>query len=86
KLLKDPIFKNAVKNRWTSLRSKELSTSTMHSLVDKTAQYLKENGAVARNYKKWDVGIGVNYDTSINNLKNFLRDRASWMDGVIGGF
>lgn len=86
KLLEDPVFRSAVKTRWTTLRSKEFSTSTMHALVDKTAAYLKDNGAVIRNYKKWDVGIGVNYDASVNNLKNFLRDRASWMDGMISRF
>jgi hypothetical protein len=86
KLLKDPVFRNAVKARWTTLRNQELSTPVMHELVDKTAKYLKDNGAVSRNYKKWDVGIGVNFDNSVANLKNFLRDRALWMDGMIGSF
>ncbi len=86
KLLKDPVFKAEIKVRWTTLRSRELSTGTMHKLVDDNANYLKSNGAVTRNYKKWDVGIGVNYDVSVNNLKNFLRDRAAWMDAQIASF
>ena len=86
KLLEDPVFRAAVKARWNVVRSKEFSTATMHALVDKTATYLKDNGAVNRNYKKWDVGIGVNYDSSVNNLKNFLRDRAAWMDSMISRF
>jgi hypothetical protein len=56
------------------------------NLVDATAQLLKENGAVQRNYAKWDQGIGVNYDNAINELKVFLQQRAAWMNTTIGLF
>jgi len=85
-LMQDPQFKSAVKVRWNSLRSNELSTTKLLQLVDVTALMLKENGAVTRNYKVWDQGIGVDYDASINDFKTFLQDRASWMDNTIALF
>jgi hypothetical protein len=55
-------------------------------MVDELVNPLQKNGAVQRNYAKWDQGIGVNYEQSIQNLKGFLAERASWMDGQIGGW
>lgn len=86
RLMQDPQFKAAVKVRWNNLRSDKLSNTRLLQLVDATAQTLKENGAVARNYKVWDKGIGVDYDASINNLKSFLQERSAWMDNTIALF
>lgn len=86
RLMQDPQFKTAVKVRWNSLRSNQLSNTKLTQLVDETAQLLKENGAVTRNYKVWDKGIGVDYDASVNSLKNFLQQRATWMDNTISLF
>ncbi|GAA0879845.1 hypothetical protein GCM10009119_28140 [Algoriphagus jejuensis] len=86
RLMEDPEFKSAVKNRWTSLRLTFLSTGQLNTLVDTTVNYLQQNGAVSRNYAKWDKGIGVNYDQSIVDLKRFLGERTSWMDREIAKF
>jgi hypothetical protein len=86
KLLSDPKFKSQVKTRWIALRSNELATTKLHSIVDNAASYLKTNGAISRNYATWDQGLNINYDQSIINLKNFLRDRSTWMDGEIAKF
>jgi hypothetical protein len=86
KLMEDPQFREAVKQRWTSLRNGPLSTLEMLKLVDDTVNQLKQNGAVQRNYAKWDQGIGVNYDQSIANLKAFLDARSRWMDQKIAAF
>ncbi len=86
RLLEDPVFKQAVKVRWQALRSGELGSSSLQKVVDDAVAYLQQNGAVQRNYAKWDQGIGVNYDQSIQNLKTFLTDRANWMDGQIGAW
>lgn len=86
RLLEDPIFKQAVKVRWQALRGGELSASSLQNLVDDAVTYLQENGAVQRNYAKWDQSIGVNYDQSIQSLKVFLTDRSNWMDGQIGAW
>lgn len=86
RLMEDPQFRQAVKARWNELRGNQLSDNSLAQWVDDTAQWLKVNGAVSRNYQVWDKGIGVDYDGSINNLKNFLQQRASWMGSVIATF
>jgi len=86
RLMEDPIFRSAVKVRWTQLRGDVLSNSSILGLVDNTANHLKTNGAVQRNYDVWDKGIGVDYDGSVQSLKDFLNYRLDWMDGQISGF
>jgi hypothetical protein len=86
RLLEDPVFRQAVKVRWQALRSNELSTGAMQQVVDDAVQVLTKNGAVARNYKRWDQGLGVNHDQAVQNLKAYLTARASWMDGKIGAW
>jgi spore coat protein CotH len=86
RLMEDPQFRTAVKERWNSLRSGQLSDGALLQLIDNTAMSLKESGAVKRNYDKWDQGIGVDYDGSVNSMKNFLQQRAAWMNGVISQF
>lgn len=86
RLLEDPQFRSAVRQRWISLRADQLSTAVLLKRVTDVATMLKENGAVKRNYEKWDRGIGVDYDASVNAMKNFLQQRAEWMDTAIGQF
>lgn len=86
RLLEDPVFRQAVKVRWQALRGSELSAGSMQKVVDDAVQLLTKNGAVSRNYKRWDQGLGVNHEQSIQNLKNYLTERASWMDGRIGSW
>ncbi|MBX2967833.1 MAG: CotH kinase family protein [Cyclobacteriaceae bacterium] len=86
RLMQDPQFKAAVKVRWENLRADKLSDNNLMALVDATAQLLKDNGAVQRNYAKWDQGIGVNYDDAVIELKLFLLERTSWMTTTIGLF
>ena len=85
-LLEDPGFRQAVKTRWQALRKSALSSSMIQQVVDDGVAYLQENGAVERNYSKWDQGIGVNYDQAILDLKKFLIDRSNWMDSKIGAW
>ncbi|GHB33300.1 hypothetical protein GCM10008106_12820 [Mongoliitalea lutea] len=86
RLMEDPEFRKLIKQRWTNYRNGPLSDIALTRLVDKNADYLEKNGAVQRNYAKWDQGIGVNYPDAVRNLKNFLTQRAAWMDGEIMGF
>ena len=82
RLLEDPQFVAVLQARWTSLRSDALTTSSVTGLVQSTADFLVETGAVQRNYDKW-TGINVTYDTEVTIMINFLQDRLSWMDGAI---
>ncbi len=82
RLLEDPLFKKALKNRWTALRSNKLSDINVIGLVDKTSTHLISNGVVERNYKKW-TGIEVDYNKAISELKTYLEERLNWMDTTI---
>lgn len=86
KLMEDPYFKAVLKERWTNFRSGPLSDLAMMEIVDGFADHLIANGAVKRNYDLWDQGIGVNYEQTIESLKQFLKTRASWMDSQINSF
>ena len=83
RLLEDPIFKTALKTRWTELRAGELQTAELLRTVDEIAANLQDNGATDRNFNKWGA---VNYPQSVNALKNYLENRTAWMDGKIAGF
>ena len=39
-----------------------------------------------RNYRIWDAGLGVDYESSIESLKSYLESRTQWMDGEIFSF
>jgi hypothetical protein len=58
----------------------------MHAIVDEAVSLLQNNGAVERNYIKWDIGIPVDYMESIESLKSYLSQRTAWMDSEISQF
>jgi len=86
RLMEDPQFRAQVKTRWMELRGGVLSNSAMHAFIDETANYLIDNGGIERNYDKWDRGLNVDYQGSVNSLKTFMQDRANWMDSQINAF
>jgi hypothetical protein len=86
RLMEDPVFRSAVKDRWQSLRNGAMSTSALHAIIDEAVDLLQENGAIERNYLKWDIGIPIDYQVNIESLKNYLSQRTSWMDSEIGAF
>lgn len=85
RLLEDPVFQQRLKQRWQALRSNQLSTATVLGLVQSTSNYLVENGAIERNYERWS-GVAVDYAQAVEELKNYLDNRLSWMDGQINAF
>ncbi len=86
RLMEDPEFRTALKERWSELRTGVLSTGELLGMVDQTAQYLEDNNAIQRNYGIWDAGLGVDYESSVENLKSYLEERTQWMDGEISSF
>ena len=85
KLLQDPIFKTSVKSRWKELRANVLLTGSILDLIEETSQYLIQNGAIERNYNRWN-GIPVDYPKATNDIKSYLSERLLWMDGKIDQF
>jgi hypothetical protein len=60
-----------------------LSDGQLQWKVDEAVHYLELNGAVERNYQRWDQGSGFDYEAQIEMLKSYLRNRSQWMDGEI---
>lgn len=86
RLLEDPLFRAAVKERWNELRAGTMSTVELLNMVEQASVYLQENGAIQRNFTLWGVGMGIDYNSAIGNLKAYLEERTAWMDGEIGSF
>ncbi|MCK4749327.1 MAG: CotH kinase family protein, partial [Bacteroidales bacterium] len=86
RLLEDPIFRSALKARWTELRTNVLHTDELLGMVDQAVGYLQGNGAVNRNFALWGGGMGIDYNGSIESLKSFLEERTQWMDSEIASF
>ncbi len=85
RLMEDPQFRTELKARWIVLRSNVLSSSNVLALTDMTSSYLTTNDAIKRNYTKW-TGINVDYNSSMTELKAYLRNRLDWMDSKILGY
>ena len=83
RLMEDPVFRTSLKSRWSELRLGVLSTAQLLWNVDEAVHYLELNGAVERNYQRWDQGSGFDYQSQIENLKTYLQNRSQWMDGAI---
>ena len=89
-LMDDPVFKYKVKTRWESLREDVYNTENLMHFIDSIANLLSE--PQTREFQKWPV-LGVNfwrethgyqsrntYQKEVDYLKNFLKQRWSWMD------
>ncbi len=85
RLMEDPQFKNALKKRWLALRSNQFSNTNLSLLVDNQVSYLISNGAIERNFKKWNA-FSVNFQQKNIELKDYLKRRATWIDSQVNQF
>jgi hypothetical protein len=85
RLMEDPQFRSELKVRWTELRANVLNTVNVLGLTNETAEYLKTNNAISRNFTKW-TGIPVDYSGSVSEMNTWLRNRLEWMDSRILAF
>ena len=76
RLLEDLVFQSALQNRWNELRSNTLSNINVLGLVNTSSEFLISNGAIERNYIKWNC-IPVDYPSVVSDLKRYLEDRLS---------
>lgn len=89
KLLRDPFFKQVVKERWELHKAGRLNIANITNIVDQWTTYLQEDGAVERNYERWPVMgqalpfnsyVGQSYSDEVEYLKRWLQLRHAWMD------
>lgn len=90
KLVNDPAFRVKMKQRWLQLRKGVLATDRMMSQVDSLVRVV--GAAQEQNFRlypilnKWvwpNSFVGNTYTNEISFLKNWLKDRAAWMDVAI---
>lgn len=92
RLLEDPTFAIALKQRWQELRLNELSNETLFGRVDDLTAQLDE--AQARNFQQWNIlgeyvwpnnFVGSTYQSEVEYLEDWLTQRLVWMDAALAG-
>jgi len=94
KLMEDPLFRLAIKNRWSELRQSKLSEQHIYSIIDEHTDYLLTNGVVTRNFTKWnefqinptDANLKEKYEEEVIKLKEWISGRIDWLDQQINNF
>ena len=87
-MTEDTIFQHNLGCRYRELRSTFLDTTYLFNYIDSTSNYMLN--AVNRNFATWQIlgtyiwpnpsPIPATYLEEINELKNWLRNRLSWLD------
>lgn len=86
----DPYFNSILKQRWNTLKSTAINPTHINNFVDSCATVLFD--AQVRNFQKWTIlstyvwpnnYVGGTYANELTYLKNWMRDRISWMDSQI---
>lgn len=86
----DPVFNSYLKRRWNVMKESFINTTYLNNLIDSCAYDL--SSAQKRNFQRWNVlnsyvwpnnYVGGTYENELTYLKNWLRDRITWMDGQI---
>ncbi len=80
-IAEDPEFIQEWIDRWQSLRRTELSAANLRALVDTLSRDVSEQ-AVQRDAQRWPDNLNPlgNYATQITFMRNWLVQRASWID------
>lgn len=95
-LAENPKFRRLVKQRWNELRAGDWSNDSLLGLVDELTAVLNEDGAVDRNFQKWqglldqivfgNAFVFGSYEGEVDYMRDWLTDRLNWMDQQIGGW
>lgn len=93
RMLEDPWFQDELKCRWTTLRQTFLSNDSLYAKIDSIAQYIDE--AKDRHFEQWPLlgiytwpnpsPIPADYPGEIAAFKQWILDRATWIDNHIQG-
>jgi len=95
KFLKDTLFTNALQCRWTELRSSVLSRDRLENYIDSTVAAMDQ--AIIRNFNRWNImgdyvwpnppyfANAQNHGEAIFAMKNWIRQRMTWMDQNLPG-
>jgi hypothetical protein len=87
RIWEDPEFRDNFNIRWNQLRSTILSDENIDEMI--SALVDKIGDAQDRNFERWPIlneyiwpnyYIGAIYQNEVNYLKNWIHERAEWMD------
>jgi hypothetical protein len=90
RLLSDRRFANNVRLKYQRLRQSVLKTERIHAYIDSASNVLTE--ARIRNFQRWPVigvfvwpnnYVGQTYQSEIDYLKTWVKNRLEWMDTAI---
>ncbi len=80
-LIRDPYFLACVYDAWKSMRDDQIEKLVgKGGTIDTYAEYLRR--AAAANDAKWSRSdaFGIDFDTSVSKLKEFVKTRMAWLD------
>lgn len=86
----DPYFNTVLKQRWNIHKTNFINTTYINNVIDSAATVMAE--AQVRNFTKWNIlntwtwpnnYVGGTYTNELTYLKNWIRDRITWMDSQI---
>jgi hypothetical protein len=92
RFMTDPYYANYLNCYWHSLRQTVLSNDSLIAIIDSTVA--KIGPASDRNFDRWPIlgqyvwpnpYVGNTYEEDINYMKNWILDRAAWIDANIPG-
>lgn len=92
RMLQDEEYTNLLQCRWTKFRSTFMSDASLMHIIDSIAAI--PSSALSRNFTAWPVFgqyvwpnyfVGNNYKEEINYLKDWIVERASWIDDNLPG-
>ncbi len=94
RLLQDPAYVDQVKSRWNELRGGAFSEASIIGKIETYTNTLNTAGAIDQNFNTWKIlgtyiwpnnYIGTTYTEENDYLKDWVKDRLSWLDTAISG-
>ncbi|MEK9913486.1 MAG: CotH kinase family protein, partial [Flavobacteriaceae bacterium] len=95
RLMEDPSFKLAVRERYTVLRSGVLSDGAIASKIESYRELLDSSNNAGYNFTRWPIlgewvwpnfFVGQTYNEEVDYLKDWVLNRMAWLDEQIGSF
>lgn len=92
RMREDPVFQQLLADRWRELRNGSFSNDNLNATIDSLANELGD--APARNFDRWPVlgvpiwpnaFVGETYQQEVDYLKQWVVNRAEWMDAEMPG-
>jgi spore coat protein CotH len=80
RLMEDPAYVTQLKARYTQYRNENYSNRHIEATIDSITSLLSEDGALQRNNAAWKMFNSTTYDMEIDRIKQWIRERISWMD------